>query len=37
MGPANIKWVQYCYSAKCVGFEPFYKVGQLICKYNPTI
>ena len=27
MGQANIKWVQYCYSANCVGFEPFDKVG----------
>jgi hypothetical protein len=30
MGPANIKWVQYYFSPKCVGFEPFYKVGPVV-------
>ena len=30
MGPSNIKWVQYCYLVKCVGFELSYKVGPVI-------
>ena len=39
MGPAKVTWVHYCYSAKCVGFEPFYKVGPAtfqnkICHIN---
>ena len=27
MGPVNLKWVQYYFLVKCVGFEPFDKVG----------
>ena len=29
MGPANDKSVQYYFLAKCVGFEPFDKVGPV--------
>ena len=29
MGPAIHKWVQYYFLAKCVGFEPFYKMGPV--------
>ena len=29
MGPAKVTWVQYCYSPKCVGFEPIDKVGPV--------
>jgi hypothetical protein len=29
MGPSIYKWVQYYFSAKCVGFDPFYKVGPI--------
>jgi hypothetical protein len=32
MGPYNPKWGQYCYLAKCVGFEPFFKVGPVETK-----
>ena len=30
MGPAKVTWVKYYFSAKCVGFEPFYKVGPIV-------
>jgi hypothetical protein len=30
MGPYKFKWVQYYFSAKCVGFESFDKVGPVI-------
>ena len=29
MGPTNLKWVQYQFSANCVGFEPFDKAGAV--------
>jgi hypothetical protein len=32
MGLNNDKWVHYCYLAKWVGFEPFYKVE--LVKFN---
>ena len=35
MGPVKITMVQYYFSAKCVGFEPFDKAGPVICKNNP--
>ena len=27
MGPADHQWVRYYFLTKCVGFEPFDKVG----------
>ena len=30
MRPDNLKWVQYAFQLNCVGFEHFYKVGQIL-------
>ena len=30
MRPDNLKWVQYAFQLNYVGFEHFYKVGQIL-------